>query len=101
LPPDARSDDHLGGAKGAAPSVDRDLTAAFWTPARVRLGDSRRCDGEISAFTGLTTKKNTTKAMVTKAIRAFRKSPYRNTDPLIVKLSWLKSGWPKMAAIRG
>ena len=37
-------------------------------------------------FTGFTTKKNTTAAMVTKVIRALRKSPYLNSLPLIVKV---------------
>ena len=67
----------------------------------VGSGVSRWLKCEIMRFIGLTTKKNTAAAMVTNAIRALRKSPYRNSDPWIRKLSALKSGRPKMAATSG
>ena len=52
-------------------------------------------------FIGFTTKKKIAAATVTNAISAFRKSPYRNTLPLIVNVRLLKSGFPKIAAMIG
>ena len=56
---------------------------------------------DISMFMGLTTKKNTEPATSRNETRAFKKCPYLNSLPLIVKMSPLKSGTLAIAAIRG
>ena len=48
-------------------------------------GDSRRLANSVSRLTGLTTKKNTTKATVMNAISTFRKCPERNVEPLTAR----------------
>src|SRR5215217_3189305 len=55
----------------------------------------------IITFIGLMIRKKMTAATVAKLISLLMKSPYLNTLPLIWKVRALKSGLPKIAAIRG
>jgi len=55
----------------------------------------------MRALTGFTTKKNKTAAMRIKAMTTLIKWPYLKTLLFTVNVRSAKSGWPKMAAIRG